>query len=130
MIEVGEYIRFGYNQYQGHIRKVIGRNIDNQIILDEDYDGDNYLNKYEEEHDIRKHSKNIIDVIEIGDIVNGEKVREKLTVLNIKGEKFPMIRLSGDIIKNDEIRKIITHELDRRDCYRVEEDWEAFENGE
>ena len=132
MIEIGEYIRFGYNQFQGHIRKVIDRNIDNQIILDDDYDGGNYLNKYEEEHDIRNHSKNIIDLIEVGDFVNGEKVVDifevykdealasKRVLTEYREAQYPGLDLRYYLYEED-IKSVLTHEQYRRDCYRLEE---------
>lgn len=62
-IKVGEYIRLK----DGYIRKYIKRSLDNHIILDEVYEGFKYLTSIEEKEEIVKHSKNIIDLIEVGD---------------------------------------------------------------
>lgn len=71
-------------------------------------------------NDIVKHSKNIIDLIEVGDYVNGMEVykgkvasgKEKLLVRNhtING-------MSLEVVK---IRTILTHEIYKNNCYEVE----------
>ena len=77
-IEIGEYIR----TKQGDISKV--RYIDEENIFLEDsvwskndlYEKTNVL--YFDDEEIAKHSKNIIDLIEVGDYVNGKKVLQKI----------------------------------------------------
>ena len=73
-IEIGEYIR----TKQGDISKV--RYVDEENIFLEDdvwsindlYEKTNIL--YFDDEEIAKHSKNIIDLIEVGDYVNGVEV--------------------------------------------------------
>ena len=69
-IEIGEYVR----NKKGYIRQVVRRDADKHILLDIGFEGFNYLTQIEEKEDIVKHSKNIIDLIEVGDYVNGYKV--------------------------------------------------------
>lgn len=70
-IEIGEYVRFK----NGKIRKIIGIDKDNHYCVDINYNGAKYLTVFEVAT-IIKHSSNIIDLIEVGDYVNGEKVEE------------------------------------------------------
>ena len=75
-IEVGEYVRTD----KGYIAKLIERDIEDEDVKD----GmlfDNYIHKEHKQMResgikkcCKKHSKNIIDLIEVGDYVNGYKV--------------------------------------------------------
>lgn len=72
-MEVGEYIR----TTNGYIRKIKTINTDKiavtyygKMILDKTYKNSKAIN----ETKIKAHSKNIIDLIEVGDYVNGHKV--------------------------------------------------------
>lgn len=75
-IKVGEYVRIARNQ---GINRIIEIEENNRYILDEDI-ADEYgdltcfLEKYQLKDEILKHSPNIIDLIEVGDYVNGYKV--------------------------------------------------------
>lgn len=66
--------------------------------------------------DITKHSKNIIDLIEVGDYVNGERILD----------------ITGDYIHTNEtdhskfylrkhIKSILTHEQHNANCYKIEQ---------
>ena len=73
MIEVGEYVR----TKKGYIAKIT--EIDNFIWFDNKINKESgipcyELSKVEFENLVTKHSKNIIDLIEEGDYVNGEKI--------------------------------------------------------
>lgn len=68
-IKIGEYIRFK----DGKIRKIINQDVDNHLIVDTYIYGGNWLTLNEQEN-ILKHSFNIIDLVEVGDYVNGHKV--------------------------------------------------------
>ena len=103
-IEVGEYIR----TKNGKIDKVINNNC--------------YMPQYIEceksllyKEDIVNHSKNIIDLIKVGDMVNGEKILD----------------ITGDYIHTNEtdhnrfylakhIKTILTKEQYQANCYTVE----------
>ena len=105
MIEVGEYVRTNY----GRICKVINNNYfmprylecENEMLIDRT--------------DIVKHSKNIIDLIEVGDYINGQKV------YNITSA---CIYCVGKAVQNKftiNIKTILTKEQYERNCYKVEE---------
>lgn len=82
-----------------------------------------------------KHSKNIIDLIEVGDFVNGYKVLEVEKLIK-DIEAFKTIYNKDKIaiciyknieqaiykeINNDEIKTILTHEQYDQNCYEMEE---------
>lgn len=105
MIEVGEYVRTNY----GRICKVINNDYfmprylecENEMLIDRT--------------NIVKHSKNIIDLIEVGDYVNGQKVY-KIT--------SACIYCVGKAVQNKftiNIETILTKEQYERNCYKVEE---------
>ena len=85
-IKVGEYVRLARNQGINRIEKIC---VDGDCILDKfiwNKWGDEVCCIFREElgEEIIKHSPNIIDIIEVGDYVNGHLViavdREKLEV--------------------------------------------------
>ena len=103
-VEVGEYVR----TYQGNIGKVKTITSTGIIIEDErhiHFDG------------ITKHSFNIIDLIEVGDYVNGEVVeiiysydedgndKDELGIKEVDCEEGYYISL-----KDIEIKSVVTHE--------------------
>ncbi len=105
MIEVGEYVRTNY----GRICKVINNDYfmprylecENEMLIDRT--------------NIVKHSKNIIDLIEVGDYINGQKVY-KIT--------SACIYCVGKAVQNKftiNIETILTKEQYERNCYKVEE---------
>ena len=104
-IEVGEYVRTNY----GRICKVINNDYfmprylecENEMLIDRT--------------NIVKHSKNIIDLIEVGDYINGQKVY-KIT--------SACIYCVGKAVQNKftiNIETILTKEQYERNCYKVEE---------
>ena len=103
-IEVGEYIR----TKNGKIDKVINNNC--------------YMPQYIEceksllyKEDIVNHSKNIIDLIEVGDIVNGEKI------LDITGDYIHTNETDHNrFYLSKHIKTILTKELYNANCYTVE----------
>ena len=66
---------------------------------------------------IVKHSKNIIDLIELYDYVNGMIVFDIITYDN--GEKAIKL-LNGYLMNEKEIKDILTHEQYQANCYTVE----------
>lgn len=135
-IKTGEYIRLARNQ---GINKIIDIE-ENRYILDEDI-ADEYgdltcvLERHQLKDEIVKHSKNIIDLIEVGDIVNGYKVLEisdsmyenSKRILIYKNEKEKYERwiyiqeYDGKVHTQEDIRSILTKEQYERNCYKVEE---------
>ncbi len=96
--------------------------------VEEEYDGNIQINfeefVYEYENieqfynDIKhiKHSKNIIDLIEVGDYVNGGYIFEIGNTIN--GDKW-VHTLNGLILYNQEVQTILTHEQFEQNCYKV-----------
>ena len=108
---LNEYIR----TKNGKIDKVINDNY--------------YISEYIEcekgivdKENIVKHSFNIIDLIEIGDFVNGMKVND---ISNIQGlnktiQKCLLVNIEdGYDIINEEIKTVLTKEQYERDCYKI-----------
>ncbi len=112
-IEVGDYIR----TKSGKIRKV-KTTVAQYYITDRLNISDN--NQFTKE-DIVKHSKNIIDLIEVGDFVNGNRVVDKYLYA---GEKPVLetvgIEYNAYCLSEGDIREILTKEQYSQNCYTVE----------
>lgn len=113
-IQVGEYVRTN----RGVIAKLIRierDDIDTSLKWYVLYDGKNerYINKPY----IVKNSKNIVDLIELYDYVNGMLVFDIITYDN--GEKALKLN-SGYLVFEDEIETILTKEQYEANCYRLE----------
>ena len=107
-IEVGEYVR----TKEGEIHKVIK-------IIEDDGDWDYYCygnNAGYFAMDIANHSKHLIDLIEVGDYVNGKEVIEIIEI----NEKIYLITdyCPQNYIKTD-IKTILTKEQFDANCYKV-----------
>lgn len=106
---LNEYIR----TKNGKIDKVINDNY--------------YISEYIEcekgivdKENIVNHSKNIIDLIEVGDFVNENEVIDKYL---FNGE-MPVLETTGDetnakCMCESDIRTILTHEQYERNCYKI-----------
>ncbi len=126
-IKVGEFIK----TKNGKIRKVKST-VAQYYITDRLNISDN--NQFVRE-DIVNHSFNIIDLIEIGDVVEvvvaedfEEEYIEKLEVAAVgitdcKGNKLNEVGICGDdeieYVSLKDIKSILTHELYERNCYRI-----------
>ena len=101
-MEIGEYCR----NREGLIFKVDKEK--KNIVINE------FLNMGGN-RDIIKHSKNIKDLIEVGDMINGVRVGQSY-LDNIK-------YLAKEIVeKNYGIKTILTHEMYEKNCYKVGEE--------
>lgn len=126
MIEVGEYVRFK----DGSISRVTECRYAEEYK--KQFDPNNRLMRYEKDKywldnkmgcktdiNIVKHSKNIIDLIEVGDYVNGQLVRDIV-------DDYTLIVPDKDgyyeEITIDEIKTILTKELFEANCYKVKEE--------
>ena len=105
-IEVGEYIR----TKNGKIDKVINNNC--------------YMPQYIEceksllyKEDIVNHSKDLVDLIEVGDIVNKGYIYEIGNAEN--GDRW-IHNLNGLLLYNEDIKTILTKEYYQANCYTVE----------
>ena len=107
-IEVGDYVRT-----KSGIGKV--EQIGNSLFWLEDGSSYSLSDK------TIKHSKNIIDLIEVGDFVNGNIVTDKYL---FAGE-MPVVETSGaetnaKCLCEKDIQLILTHEQYSQNCYTVE----------
>ena len=73
---------------------------------------------------IAKHSPNIIDLIEVGDYVNGERVFATDNRINDNGEKVILTENYDDwtdngVVSNKDIKTIITKEQFKNAMYEV-----------
>lgn len=118
-IEVGEYIRT-----KDGIKKVkqitvepavdIGIGIMPEVIaiwVDNKYES--AYDEYYTEKDIIKHSKNILDIVEVGDYINGDIVNQITKNYISVGS----ITIGRKNLKN--IRTILTHEQYEQNCYKL-----------
>lgn len=111
-IKVGEYVR----TFNGLIGKVVQLTDSGNYTI-RIYNGAEYVVRAV----IAKHSKNIIDLVEVGDYVNGNEVLDKYL---FNGE-IPVLETTGDktnakcMCEND-IVEILTKEQYQANCYTVE----------
>ena len=114
MIEVGEYVRIDSDF------RLIALGIGKVIKINQDtiYVKNNFELPFAFKiENIAKHSKNIIDLIELYDYVNGMVVFDIITYDN--GEKA--IKLSSGYLMNEkEIKDILTHEQYTQNCYKID----------
>lgn len=114
MIEVGEYVRIDKDHriIALGIAKVV-KTINETIYVKNNFELLITIDK----NSISKHSKNIIDLIEVGDIVEIFDVLNE-DVIYIWSEEM----LKEDIKNGIGIRRILTHEQFEANCYKVKED--------
>lgn len=116
-IEVNEYVRTN----SGLIFKV------NEITYDEEYKDYLYKESFllvDWKENIVNHSKQLIDLIEVGDYVNGREVKH---IAMFEGfPDYPKLifvdethLIPDDTCENDEIRTILTKEQFEANCYKV-----------
>ena len=113
MIEVGEYVRID-NDF-----RLIALGIGEVIRINQDtiYVKMNFELPFAFKiENIAKHSKNLIDLIELYDYVNGMIVFDIINYDN--GEKELKLS-SGYLMSEDEIQDILTHEQHEQNCYKL-----------
>ena len=119
-IEVGEYVR----TFNGEIAKIIGTDIEFDCKV---YKTDQYIQSsrdfyvFENDSGIVNHSKNIIDLREAGDYVDGSKIlevrkRENRLIVEIYRDTEQSI---SRYLTNENIRSIVTKEQFRNMEYRL-----------
>lgn len=120
-IEVGEYVRTD----NGIMDKVLGYDETIDIYYCK-YINIDHLNKIGCHLNKVKHSKNIIDLIEVGDYVNGDfvvQISKTFGYIFVKTTYYD--ELTGEekyqFIKKEDIKTILTHEQYENNCYRLEE---------
>ena len=121
-IEVGEWIR-SKDGFIGKVQKINYDNMEksNYYICEKDnVMASNYL------ENIAKHSKQLIDLIEVGDFVNGYKVINVINEEHCPSGKCVDIDSSKDssecTLWEEEIKTILTKESYMANCYKVGED--------
>ena len=123
-IEVGEYVRLARNQ---GINKTIDKENDRYILESEIEDsyGDIiwFLYEFELKDYIVKHSKQLIDLIEKDDYVNGYKVINVINEEPCPSGKCVDIDSSKDssecTLWEEDIKTILTKEQYANNCYKV-----------
>lgn len=125
-IEIGEFIR----TKKGYIRQVVRRDVDDYILLDVGFESANHLTKIEEKEDIVKHSKNLIDLIEVGDLIElrgAEKLKYEVLKISYSPSKGTHIHIinpfrteGGKDIFIEDIQSIVTKEQFENIKYEVE----------
>jgi len=108
-IEIGEYVRTKNGYILKNTIKEHKHIIDGIINQNEKY-------KYEFDN-IEKHSKNIINLIEVGDYVNGYKVEfiQNNEIIYNRNHPYKINLLAKDI------KSIVTHERFEQMEYKLEE---------
>ena len=125
-LEEGMYVRTKYNG----ISKIVDYINDPTHYFFKCYKLDrDYINceEYITEIDVLKTSHNIIDLIEVEDYVNGSKVININYDLNYDEDIVESITIfdysieGNDILHNEEIKSIVTHEQMEQMAYKVGE---------
>lgn len=113
-IEVNDYVR----TKNGVIDKVdaLYGMIENTVHLENQ--------KWFDTKNIVKHSKQLIDLIEVGDIINGHLVCEKYTDTDDYGVDFVSLIIEDSVVLNKSIKErdiqtILTKEQYLANCYKV-----------
>ena len=125
-IEVGEYVRTkrGYIAKFKQYLENTGTYIFDNII--QDIEGDKYkcISENELKKVMIKHSKDIIDLIKVGDYVNGKEVKQigmfegfpDYPKLIFVDEKH---LIPGETAENKDIKSILTKEIYEQNCFKV-----------
>nr|DAT00377.1 MAG TPA: hypothetical protein [Caudoviricetes sp.] len=122
-LEVGMYVRGKYYQYRGKIGKIIKNyNNDLEISYKDGILKTNVGSFIDDNYDINgkqyKASFDIIDILEVGDYVNGHRVEE----INFEDEEiFTDSEYYCGIVKFCNIKSVITHEQMEQMAYKVSE---------
>lgn len=116
-IKIGEYIRFK----NGIIAQIINKDEDNYIILNIPFEGKTWLTDIDEKEKIKNHDRDIINIVEIDDIVNGFRVVEKDNLNGIIKVLcyYPETYLGFIELKNKDIQSVLTYEQYAKSCYNI-----------
>ena len=123
MIEVGEYGRTNFGKiikFAWYEKEKEILNDKAVILVDKMRTTTDCFYYFEKGECIVKHSKNIIDLIEVGDIVEIFDVLNE-DVIYIWNEEM-LKALKEDIKNGIGIRRILTHEQYEANCYKVKEE--------
>lgn len=112
-IKVGDYVRTNRG-YIYKIKRIRKSDISREVYIVRAH-GDNY-SFYLRKENIVKHSKNIIDLIEVGDIANNGYIYE---IGNTEDGHKWVHSLNGLLLFEEDIETILTHEQYNANCYKV-----------
>lgn len=114
-MEAGDYARMNCTVYDTVVINRIAEIFDNTILTEND--GSMYQGEYSKE-EIIKSSPNIIDILEVGDYVNGLKA---IQMYSPEGKYTLWIKLSDNtfIDNSEEIKSIATKEQFKNIEYEV-----------
>ena len=122
-IKVGEYVRTT-NKGIRQIAMIDNHKTVNKYLyyIGEDFEGKSYA--YIKTTEILKHSFNLIDLIEVGDIVNRHLIIDKHEDTDEYGNDFWCLIIEDDSLLNRSIREeniqtILTKEQFEDNCYKV-----------
>lgn len=125
-IKVGEWIR----TLRGDICKVLSirkksrftSNTGHACVSPERYFVDNPKRYSISKPYVKKHSRNIIDLIEVGDYVNGEKVAGIFNPMFLSWEELPYVIAGiGNHYEPQDIKTVVTHEQFKSIEYTIHE---------
>nr|DAW54838.1 MAG TPA: DEXDc-like helicases superfamily [Caudoviricetes sp.] len=130
-IEVGEYGRtnFGKMIKFAWLESLEGKRYENKVLLINEDMLNNDFYYFHKGEKIVKHSKQLIDLIEVGDYVNGREVKH---IAMFEGfPDYPKLifvdethLIPDDTCENDEIQTILTKEIYMANCYKVGGEYE------
>lgn len=134
-IQIGEYGRTNLGKIIkfAWLKSSEGEKYEDKVILIKNNKVVNEFYYFSKNEYIVKHSKNIIDLIEVGDIVNGEKVigifeiynNEELIIgkrILTEYRKAQYTGLNNNYyLYETDIKTILTHEQYESNCYRIGE---------
>lgn len=122
-INVNEYVRTT-NKGIKRVDRIDENKTVNKYLyyVGEDFEGKSYV--YIKTTEVLKHSFNLIDLIEVGDIVNKKEVKH---VAMFEGfPDYPELifvdethLVPGDSCENSEIKTILTHEQYEQNCFKA-----------
>ena len=127
--EIGEYGRTNKGKIFifAWLENSDGKRYTNKVLLGNGKIFENKFYYFDDGEEIVKHSKNIIDLVEVGDYVNGKEVKQ---IAMFEGfPDYPKLiftdkkyLIPGETIENKDIKTIVTHEQFESIEYKVEED--------
>ncbi len=125
-IEVGEYGRtnFGKMIKFAWLESLEGKRYENKVLLINEDMLNNDFYYFHKGEKIVKHSKQLIDLIEVGDYVNGREVKH---IGMFEGfPDYPKLifvdethLIPDDTCENEDIKTILTKEQFETNCYKV-----------
>lgn len=114
-LEVGMYVRLQNDVEHTVIINKIAHVFETAILTEND--GSIYQGVYTKENVI-KASYNIIDILEVGDYVNGLPI-QKINKYLFTNEKYLNLLGSCSDWENEDIKSVITHEQMKQMAYKV-----------